>query len=106
MSNEKQDTHPLPNPPFSSFTVKSSVSLLALGGKSLKGIVLGKTLKSVHNHTELTGIWQIQVDISIFVICLRFMKGKTEHSQYVSNDMSQMSDNMCISCLPTAVPAY
>ena len=34
------------------------------------------------------------------------MKGKTEHSQYVSNDMSQMSDNKCISCLPTAVPAY
>ena len=32
------------------------------------------------------------------------MKGKTEHPQYVSNDMSQMSDNMCISSLPTAVP--
>ena len=34
------------------------------------------------------------------------MKGKTEHSQYVSNDMSQMSDNMCISCLSAAVSAY
>ena len=34
------------------------------------------------------------------------MKGKTEHSQYASNDMSQMSDNMCISCPPTAVLAY
>ena len=34
------------------------------------------------------------------------MKGKTKHSQYVSNDMPQMSDNMCISCLPAAVPAY
>ena len=34
------------------------------------------------------------------------MKEKTEHSQYVSNDMSKMSDNTCISHLPTAVPAY
>ena len=34
------------------------------------------------------------------------MKGKIEHSQYVSNDMSQMSDNMCISRPPAAVPAY
>ena len=34
------------------------------------------------------------------------MKRKTEHFQYISNDMSQMSDNMCISCPPTAVLAY
>ena len=48
----------------------------------------------------------MQVDISIFVICIGFMKGKTEHSQYVLNDMSQMSDDMCISCPTIAVPVY
>ena len=98
--------HPTPYPthPFPSSLWR--VLACSWREKFKKGIVVGKTLKSIHNHTELTGIWQIQVDISIFVICIRFMKGKTEHSQYVSNDMSQMSDNMCISCLPTAVPAY
>ena len=34
------------------------------------------------------------------------MKGKTEHFQYVSNEMSQMSDNMCISCPSAVVAAY
>ena len=102
--------HPTPHPthpfPSSLLTVRSSASLLVLGGKSLTRDWLGKTLKSIHNHTELTGIWQIQVDISVFVICIRFMKENTEHSQYVSNDMSQMSDNICISRPPAAVPAY
>ena len=34
------------------------------------------------------------------------MKGKTEHYQYVSNDISQMSDNMYISRPPAAVPRF
>ena len=98
--------HPYPNHPFPSSVWRVLHPCLLLEGKIYNEIVLGKTLKSIHNHTELTGIWQIQVDISIFVICIRFMKGKTEHSQYVSDDMSQMTGNMCISCPLNAVLAY
>ena len=105
MSNEEQDT-PLPYPPFSFLTVKSSASFLALGGKSLKRDC---TWKNIELHSWPYRINRNMADTSrYFYIC--YLYNVYERKNWTFSTcfkwMSQMSDNMCISCSSAAVLAY
>ena len=76
MSSRTSSPQPFPSSLCEEFCILACSLFTCSRREKFNKECIGKTLKSIHNHTELTGIWQIQVDISIFVICIRFMKGK------------------------------